>query len=598
MERRVSREKSVNELDFLRDLVVIFGLSIAVVYLFHLLRVPAVVGFLAAGAMLGPYGLDVVKDVSRVEVFAQIGVVLLLFTIGVEFSLAQIPSLRAVMGGGVLQIGSAIALSVLVGLAFGLPVNQGVFWGFLIAMSSTAIVLKMVTDRGETNSPSGRLTTGILIFQDLAVVPMMVLIPVLGHRDDGGLVAVAWPLAKAILLVFLILIAARVLVPRLLIGVVRSRSRELFVITIILVCLGIAWLCSLAGLSLAIGAFIAGLIISESEYSHQAMAEVLPFRHSFNSLFFISVGMLLDLRVLLAHPMVVGGLVAAVVAGKAVTAAGSAVAVGYSWRPAVLTGLALAQVGEFSFLLSKAGKDAGLLSGESFQIFLAVSVITMLLTPFMIQASPRLARRAEALQRLRHWLPALPADPSEKPPLHIRDHTIIGGYGVNGRNLARVLRETEIPFVVVEVDGEAVRHEQRKGVPIYFGDVTQPAMLSRVGLHHARTLVLAISDPLATRRAVQVSRQLNPGLQIIVRTRYLREIDELRALGADQVVPEEFETSIEIFSLVLLHYHIPPAVVADKAERIREEGYALLRRERPARREIVTEKIDDRYVDD
>ena len=567
----------MNELDFLRDLVVIFGLSIAVVYLFHLLRVPAVVGFLAAGAMLGPYGLDVVKDVSRVEVFAQIGVVLLLFTIGVEFSLAQIPSLRAVMGGGVLQIGSAIALSVLAGLAFGLPVNQGVFWGFLIAMSSTAIVLKMVTDRGETNSPSGRLTTGILIFQDLAVV---------------------WPLAKAILLVFLILVGARVLVPRLLIGVVRSRSRELFVITIILVCLGIAWLCSLAGLSLAIGAFIAGLIISESEYSHQAMAEVLPFRHAFNSLFFIAVGMLLDLRVLLAHPVVVGGLVAAVVAGKAVTAAGSAVAVGYSWRPAVLTGLALAQVGEFSFLLSKAGKDAGLLSVESFQIFLAVSVITMLLTPFMIQASPRLARRAEALQRLRHWLPARPADPSEKPPLHIRDHTIIGGYGVNGRNLARVLRETEIPFVVAEVDGEAVRHEQRKGVPIYFGDVTQPAMLSRLGLHHARTLVLAISDPLATRRAVQVARQLNPGLHIIVRTRYLREIDELRALGADQVVPLEFETSIEIFSLVLLHYHIPPSVVADKAERIREEGYALLRREHPARREIVTERIDDRYVDD
>lgn len=598
MEPRVSREQPVNELDFLRDLVVLFGVSIAVVYLFHLLRVPAVVGFLAAGAMLGPYGLDVVKDVSRVEVFAQIGVVLLLFTIGVEFSLAQIPSLRAIMGGGVLQIGSAIGLSILAGLAFGLPVNQGVFWGFLIAMSSTAIVLKMVTDRGETNSPSGRLTTGILIFQDLAVVPMMVLIPVLGHLDEGGLVAVAWPLAKAILLVFVILVAARVLVPRLLIGVVRSRSRELFVITIILVCLGIAWLSSLAGLSLAIGAFIAGLIISESEYSHQAMAEVLPFRHAFNSLFFISVGMLLDLQVLLAHPVVVGGLVAAVVVGKAVIAAGSAVAMGYSLRPAVLAGVALAQVGEFSFLLSKAGKDAGLLSAESFQIFLAVSVITMLLTPFMIQASPRLARRAEALQRLRHWLPARPADFTEKPPAHIRDHTIIGGYGVNGRNLARVLRETEIPFVVAEVDGEAVRHEQRKGVPIYFGDVTQPAMLSRLGLHHARTLVLAISDPLATRRAVQVARQLNPGLQIIVRTRYLREIDELRALGADQVVPEEFETSIEIFTLVLLHYHIPPSVVADKAERIREEGYALLRRELPARREIVTEKIDDRYVDD
>src|SRR5207247_1958950 len=281
------------ELDFLRDLVVLFGASIVVVYGFNRLRLPAVVGFLVAGALLGPYGLDVVDDVARVEVFAEVGVVLLLFTIGVEFSLGQLRSLRTVAGAGLLQIGSAIGLSALAASAFGLPLNQSVFWGFLA--------------------------------------------------------------------VLLILVAAWYLVPRLLVEVVRSRSRELFVITIILVCLGIAWLSSLAGLSLALGAFIAGLIISESEYSHQAMAEILPFRDSFNSLFFISIGMLLDLRVLLAHPVLVMGLVVALVVGKMVTTVGAAVVTGYSWRAAVLTGLALAQIGEFSFILAKVGRSLGLL---------------------------------------------------------------------------------------------------------------------------------------------------------------------------------------------------------------------------------------------
>ena len=586
------------ELDFLRDLVVLFGASIVVVYGFNRLRLPAVVGFLVAGALLGPYGLDVVDDVARVEVFAEVGVVLLLFTIGVEFSLGQLRSLRTVAGAGLLQIGSAIVLSALAAIAFGLPLNQGVFWGFLAAMSSTAVVLKMVTERGETNSPHGRLIIGILIVQDLAVVPMMVVTPVLGGLGEAGLLTVVWSVAKAILAVLLILVAAWYLVPRLLVEVVRSRSRELFVITIILVCLGIAWLSSLAGLSLALGAFIAGLIISESEYSHQAMAEILPFRDSFNSLFFISIGMLLDLRVLLAHPVLVMGLVVALVSGKMVTTVGAAVVIGYSWRAAVLTSIALAQIGEFSFILAKVGRSLGLLPGESFQVFLTVSVLTLLLTPFLLQASPRLARRAEALQRLRRWLPERQTDPHEIPSRHLRDHTIVAGYGVNGRNLVQVLREIEIPFVVVDVDGETVRQEQKKGIPIVFGDITHPQVLRRLGIQDARALVLAISDPIATRRAVTVARQLSPAIHIIARTRYLREIEDLRATGADQVVPEEFETSIEIFSLVLQHYRMPARVIAEKAERIRQEGYALFRKGQPGLKEIVAKEVDDLYVDD
>jgi CPA2 family monovalent cation:H+ antiporter-2 len=583
------------EIAFLRDLVVLFSVSVVVVYFFDKLGLPALIGFLVAGAMVGPYGLDFVQDVSRVEVFAEIGVVLLLFTIGVEFSLAQIPSLRGVLGTGALQIGTTIGLCAAAGLAFGLSLNQGVFWGFLTAMSSTAIVLNMITDRGETNAPHGRLSIGILIIQDLAVLPMMMLTPALAHQG-GSVWEIAWSLGKALLLVTLILITARVLVPRMLERVVRSRSRELFLITIILICLGIAWLSSLAGLSLALGAFIAGLIISESEYSHQAMVEVLPFRHGFNSMFFISIGMLLDLRVLLAHPVLVTALVVAVIFGKSLIAAAAAVATGYAWRPAILMGMALAQVGEFSFILSKVGKDVGLLSPDSFQLFLAVSVLTILLTPFLIEVAPRIARRAEAIQRLHHWTG--PSGISEEPPVSLRDHTIIAGYGINGRNLAQVLRETEIPFVIVEMDGDVVRREQNKGLPIHFGDVTHPQILRRLGIQDARALVLAISDPSATRRAIRVARQLNPNIYIISRTRYLREIDDLLASGADHVVPEEFETSIEIFCLVLQDYRVPSGIIAEKAERIRKEGYALLRRGHSPWKEIVTERVDERYVDD
>ena len=397
----------MSEIAFLRDLVVLFSVSIVVVYFFDKLGLPAVVGFLIAGAMVGPYGLDFVQDVSHVDVFAEIGVVLFLFTIGVEFSLAHVPSLRAVLGSGLLQIGSTIALSAAAGLAFGLQLNQGIFWGFLTAMSSTAIVLKMIADRGEMNSPHGRLSTGILIVQDFAVLPMMLLTPVLAHQG-GSAASVVWSLGKAIILVTVILITARFLVPWILERVVRSRSRELFLITIVLICLGIAWLSSLAGLSLALGAFIAGLILSESEYSHQAMAEVLPFRYGFNSLFFIAIGMLFNFRVLLAHPVLVTSLVLVMVIGKSLMAAGAAIASGYAWRPAILMGMALAQVGEFSFILSKVGKDVGLLSLDSFQLFLAVSVLTLLLTPFLIEIAPRIARRAELQLQLRERRPHRP----------------------------------------------------------------------------------------------------------------------------------------------------------------------------------------------
>ena len=568
--------------DVLSELLVIFTISIAVVFLFQKLRLPSIAGFLAAGALIGPYGLNLVSDLQQVQVLAEIGVVLLLFTIGVEFSLAHLTAARGLLLiSGPLQVGGVLLLVTLAGRLTGLPYGQAIFWGCLLSLSSTAIVLKVLTDRGESDSVHGRSTIGILIFQDLAVVPMMLVTPLLAGQAENAMQELLLALAKSAGLVAVIVAGAWFLVPRLLEHIVRSRSRELFLLTIIVLCLGIAWLTSLAGLSLALGAFIAGLVISESEYSHQALAEVLPFRDSFNSLFFVSIGMLMDVRVLLAHPLLVMTLVGAVIVGKFITAAGPLIAIGHPPRSALLAGVALAQVGEFSFILAQEGQKAGLLAGDPYQLFLAVSVLTMVVTPFLMQWAPKVARRAEAVQRLHRWFQGRTvAHVAQEESTHLRmkDHVIIVGYGLNGRNLARVLEETEIPYVVLDLDGDTVRRESRSGAPISYGDATNPNVLRRMRIEDARVLVIAISDPFAARRAVQIARSLNPKIHIVVRTRYLKELEDLHQLGADDVVPEEFETSIEIFALVLRTYNMPQELIVQKAEQIRREGYALLRR--------------------
>ncbi len=566
----------------LGNLLFIYTVSIAVVFVFHQFRLPSIAGFLVAGALIGPHGLNLISDIETVQVLAEIGIVLLLFTIGIEFSLKHLASLRRLLLiAAPIQVGGVIATALLGGLLAGLPTPQAIFWGFLLSLSSTAIVLKALAASGDSDSPHGRATIGILVFQDLAVVPMILLTPILASPSDGALSSVLLTLSKSILVVGCIVAGAWFAVPRLLEHIVRSRSRELFLLTVIVLCLGIAWLTSLGGLSLALGAFIAGLVISESEYSHQAIAEVLPFRDSFNSLFFVSIGILMDWRILLEYPIVVVSLLILVLLVKFVAGAGAVLAASLPPRSAVMTGIALAQVGEFSFILAQVGQDNNLLSGAPYQIFLAVSVCSMIITPFLMQLSPHLGRRVEAVQRLLHWFPGQTTAhvlEGEGRHLRIKDHVIVVGYGLNGRNLARVLGETEVPYIALDLDGDTVRREAAHGLPLYYGDATNPNVLRHVKIEDARVLVVAISDPFMARRAVQVARSLNTKIHIVVRTRYLRELEELHQLGADDVVPEEFETSIEIFALVLRTYNMPQDFVMRKAEQVRREGYALLRR--------------------
>jgi CPA2 family monovalent cation:H+ antiporter-2 len=563
--------------DFLQSLVIIFGISALVVFSLHRIKIPSLVGFLLAGVIVGPYGLRLVTNTHSVEIMAEIGVVLLLFTIGIEFSLARLIRMKkAVLAGGGSQVVLTIGLSAAASYAATKNIRISVFFGFLVALSSTAIVLRMLAQRGEIDSPHGRMMTGILIFQDLCVVPLMLIVPSLSGAEVQ-ITDIALKMGKAVLLIAVVLLSARWIVPRLLHQVVETKSRELFITTVILLCLGIPLLTSLFGLSLALGAFLAGLMISESEYSHQATADILPFKESFMSLFFVSVGMLLDTGYMARHLPVVAGTVLLIVVIKVLSGAVSSLLAGSSPRTSLHAGLGLAQIGEFSFILAVAGLEHHLISSDFYQVFLSSSVITMMMTPFVLSAAPGISAWATSHILRRRPLPHGGREASERFAGKRRDHVIIIGFGLNGRNLARVLREADIPYAVLELNSDAVRKMKKKGEPIFYGDGTSAEILHKLGLGQARLLVVAISDPASARKIVSLARHENPGLHIIVRTRYLSEVDDLRELGADEVIPEEFETSVEIFSRVLQRYRFPETRILDMVDKVRKDSYNVLR---------------------
>ncbi len=514
----------MEQLHILRDLAVIFAGSLLVILVFYRLKLPALPGFIVAGILLGPNALGLVSDPRDVEGLAEVGVILLLFTIGIEFSLSRLKEMgRQILVGGFAQMGFTILATLAVGLAFLGGWRVALFLGFLIALSSTAIVLKVMTDKGEIDAPHGRLATGILIFQDLCVVPIMLVLPFLAGNASG----------------------------------VKTRSRELFLIAVILIGTLTALGTAAAGASLALGAFLAGLIISESDYGPQALAELIPFRDVFISLFFVAVGMLVRLDILREHIVLSLVAVAVIMGGKTLAAAVGPAVLGYSGRVALLAGVAVSQIGEFSFVLAKEGRVAGLLPDLLYQQFLGVAVITMLVTPFLLQGGPAILDALEKVVPLDRVLPGF--RPHAFAPVHeqIKDHVIVAGYGLNGRNLTAALRSISAPYLIVELNAQTVRKARSEGEPAFYGDATREEILRALGIDRARLFVIAISDPSATRRMVRVAREINPKVYIIARTRYVVEIQELTRLGANVVIPEEFETSIEIFSRVLAHYNVP-----------------------------------------
>ena len=563
----------MHEIPVLRDLVILVAVAIPVVIIAQRWRVPTVVGFLLTGIAIGPNALAFVAHPESVSSLAEVGVVLLLFAIGLELSLSRIARMGAwVLRGGGSQVLATIAVVAALAMAFGTPARLALFFGALFALSSTAIVLKLYTDRAELDSPHGRVVVAILLFQDLCVVPLMLVTPLLAGAAPSLGNAVR-TIVLSFVVIGVLVLGGRLAVPRALRRIAELRNREIFTLSVVFIGLGAAYVTSAFGMSLALGAFLAGLIISESDYGLQALSDVLPFRDTFSGIFFISVGMLLDLSYVASNVALVVGVAAGVLVLKTAIVVGVVRLLKRSVRVGVQSGLGLAQVGEFSFVLASSGVALGLLNGDQYQLFLGASVLTMLASPFVIGSAEMAAERIAGLTRPQHVV-----IPTQEMPVvrALRDHVIIVGYGLNGSNLARALAAANIPFVVLEQNGQLVRRARLERVPIFFGDGTRHEVLEKVGIEHARVLVYAIAAPAEERRGVAVARHMNDKVRIVVRTRYVSEIEELRRLGADEVIPEELETSVEIFARVLRRYGVEVNRIRRLVDDVRNDHYGLL----------------------
>jgi CPA2 family monovalent cation:H+ antiporter-2 len=564
----------MEEIPVLRDLVVLVAVAVPAVLLAHRFKIPTLVGFLFTGIVIGPHALGFVRDVHSVAQMAEIGSVLLLFAVGLELSLSRIVRLgRYVVQGGVIQMLGTMAIVASVAIIAGLRVNSAILWGALIALSSTAIILKIYADRGELDSTQGRLVVAILLFQDLCVVPLMVLMPILAGTEQGPTALIRALVVTAVVTGSLI-VAGRYIVPRFLARVTTLRNSEIFTLCVLGIGLGAAFLTSRFGLSLALGAFLAGLVVSESEYGLQALSDVLPFRDAFSGIFFTSIGMLLNISFFFQNALLVIAVALGVIVLKTVAGYFVVRFVKRSARAGIIVGLGLAQVGEFSFVLASVAATLGLLVGSEYQVFLGAAIMTMLAAPFLVTASADIADWI-----LRHrTAPTMEFATREvRAARPLTDHVIIVGYGLNGKNLARALRSAGIAYAVMDANGQKVRDARRDREPIFFGDGTRGEVLERIGIKRARMLVFAIASHQDEKRGIFVARHLNPKVHIVARTRYVSDMEELYALGANEVVPEEFETSLEIFARVLRRYGVTDGRIREMAEEARSDHYELLR---------------------
>jgi CPA2 family monovalent cation:H+ antiporter-2 len=561
----------MHEFIIIRDIVVILLVALPIIFLFKKINLPSIVGFLIAGMIIGPFGFNLIRSIDEVEVMAEIGVMILMFTIGLEVSFSQLVKIKKflIVAGG-LQFILTVLIGTLIFYFLNIEVRLAIFYGLLLSLSSTAIVLKIFSDRNEFETIQGKISLGILIFQDLAVVPAFLLIPLLGSQEGltGG--EIILKLFVAFSSIAIILFSAKLLMPKIVHQIARLRLREAFTVGIILLLLGTAYLTYSLGLSFAMGAFVAGLILAESDYNHQILSEIIPFKDAFNSIFFVSIGLLLNISFVVSNPLLISSFALGIILIKSAVIISIVLFIKYPLRIAVLTGLALAQVGEFSFVLAQTGNNYSLLSTDAYNIFLASTIFTMILTPFIIKASPRLSIFSKNF------------DINGDDNLHqskLSAHVIIAGFGLNGSNLARVLKETGIPYIVAELNPDTVKKEKAKGEKIIYGDISKEEILRAVSIEKANIIVFAISDPAITKSSLSLVKKMNPKVYALVRTRYINEVDELKKLGADEVIPEEFETALQIFRKVLEKYHIPLNVIMQQTTMLRQESYSLLRKE-------------------
>jgi CPA2 family monovalent cation:H+ antiporter-2 len=565
------------------ELIVVLALAVGIILLFRRLKLPNVLGFIIAGMLAGPHALGWVEKVETVETLAELGVIFLLFVIGMEFSLKKLASIGVtVFVGGSLQ---AILTTGLVAAGcrlLGMPWPAAVFIGFLVTLSSTAIVLRILQEQGRTDTPFGRITAAILIYQDIIVVPMMLVTPMLAGRSDDLVADLAWLVVKMLLLVVAVYLGGRFGVPRLLRAVTNGRNRELFIITVVVLCFSAAWATSAMGLSLALGAFFAGLLISGTDQAYHATGIVQPFHELFMSFFFVSIGMLVDPGLFMASPFTIVGLALAVALVKTLAAFVAIWVLRHPVATALKCGIALFQIGEFAFVLAVTGLENGLLSREHHGIFLAVSILGMGATPFAMRSMDELVRRvfgvflpASVMHRMDGIMRVRREVVREEKRI-LKDHVVVVGYGLNGQNVALAAQSARIRCAVIEEDPGLADQAAAKGLHVVQGDAANAHIVEKAHVEQARVVVVAIADADVTRRVVANVRAHSTAY-ILVRTRYVHEIEANLRAGANEVVPEEFETSIELFYRVLRKYLVPERRIQEMVAHIRSHHYGMLR---------------------
>ncbi len=564
-------------LSILKDIVIIFALSTLVNYIFTRIRVPTIIGYLLTGVIAGPYALGVIALPKDIELMAQIGIILLLFSIGLEFSLNHLLKIRRIVfWGGLLQLIATTLVIMVIVRFLDLSWTTALFAGLITALSSTAVVLKILQERSELSSNYGRTVLGILIFQDIILVPLLLFIPLLSNQSadvTGDLLVL---LLKTLVIIGMVFAGNRWLMPKLLHAVALTRNHELFFMSILLICFSVALLTSSLGMSLAFGAFLAGLMISDSGYSHNTFGNIAPFKDTFTSFFFVSIGMLLNVAFVLDHIWLVLASVVIVVLVKMVIGVICAFMLGHTLKGTILVGIAISQVGEFSFILAQLGLNDNLITPFYFQLFLSTAIITMAMTPFLIHLGESISGLILRLPIPKVMIDGLfPLTQIEIPELH--DHLVLIGKDSRALNISMMAKRMNLPYISIIFDPAIVRERQKKGETVIYGDAVNVPILRKAHADTARVVVISIGELVTAMTVTERVRQLNKHAIIIVRSRQVFDIEDLYKLGADHVIPEEFETAITLFERVLTKYLLPRKDIQLTIEKIREDNYGLFR---------------------
>ncbi|MGF7140671.1 cation:proton antiporter domain-containing protein [Roseimarinus sediminis] len=565
------------ELSLLKDIVVIFALSTFVNLIFTKLKIPTIVGYLLTGVIAGPHLLKMVEEQHQIEILAEIGVVLLLFSIGLEFSLKHLLRIRKVVFlGGFMQV--ALTALVFFGISRFYDMNwkSGLFIGFVAALSSSALVLKVLQERSELSSNYGRTVLGILIFQDIMLVPLLLFSDFLGPEALDLKTELFELLLKTIGIIAFVYVGNKWLFPWLLRIIAFTRNQELFMMSILLFCLAIALMTSELGMSLAFGAFLAGLMISESEYSHNAFGSLIPFKDTFTSFFFVSVGMLLDLNFVLDHAWMVAGTVALILIIKAIFAGATGFVLGHTFKGTVMVGLALSQVGEFSFILAKIGVEKAIISSFYYQLFLSVAVITMSVSPFIIKLAPGFANFLLKLPLPKVLVEGLfPLVEVEVPA--IENHTVFIGKDPVALKLSKLSKYVKLPYVSIVFDPMKVKELQKAGESVIYGDAVNEPILQKAFVDKAEIVVVSVGDMITSLAIIEKVRTMNKRAYILVRAKNINDIEQLFEVGADQVFPENFEIAIDLFGRIMNHRLMPDKEINLLLGKIRNDFYGVFR---------------------